>query len=694
MSEPILQVQSLVVDFPVAGGWLRAVDGVSFDILRGETLAIVGESGSGKSVTMSAVIGRARAAGARVSGTVLMDGVDMLQAPESRLEQLRGRRVAVIPQDPSTALNPVRTVGKQMSEMLTVHRKLSKREAAEVSEDSLRQVAIPDPRRQLSAYPMELSGGMLQRVLIATALALEPDIVIADEATTALDVSVQAQILNLIQTRIKDAGMTLIMISHDLSVVSGLADRTAVMYAGQIAEISNVERLFHDPQHPYSEALVGCIPEIRVDGQRAVLRGIPGRLPDPRARPKGCLFAARCSYSVAKCRDQRPVLRPNREGRVRACWMTEDVPLAAVPRTGGGTSDQLELEASVPASNRDDSALLRVHNLEVAYRKPSILSWGPGARLVAVEDVSLELRAGETLGVVGESGCGKSSLGKAVLRLVKASAGAITFMDEDLLRMPKARLRQTRPRMQLVLQSSRQAFDPSMSVAASLNEALNAANVARRNRRQEQIEELLRVVELPPRVAEALPQELSGGQQQRVNIARALATRPSLIVADEPTAALDVSVRAQILRLLTRIQREQHLGYLLISHDLTVISQMADRVAVIYLGRIIESGVTLQVLTSPRHPYTRALMQAVPPPDPIMARGRGLHPVGGEPPNPANRPGGCYFHPRCPFATDRCRTERPELRDLGDSHLAACHYAETISGWPGSGEPVLDTAQA
>jgi peptide/nickel transport system ATP-binding protein len=686
MPDMIVDVRSLVVDFPIEGGWLRAVDGISFGVRAGETLAIVGESGSGKSVTMSAIMGRAVADGARVQGSVLIEGQEILRAPESVLQQVRGRKVALIPQDPGGSLNPVRTVGAQMREMLTFHRKLSAREADAAAMQSLDEVAIPDPARQLRAYPFELSGGMLQRVLIATALALHPQVVIADEATTALDVSVQAQILNLMQTRIKEAGMTLIIISHDLSVVSGLADRIAVMYAGQIAELSGVDELFTSPQHPYTEALLGCIPRLRAEGPRQVLVGIPGHPPDPRSRREGCAFAPRCAYARPVCSERRPALTENAEHRLRACWVSDEGPLSSFHSSRRAVALEAEAEEAAELERTADGAaqpVLRAEDLRVSYRKPSLLSWGRGAELTAVEEVSIEVGQGETLGIVGESGCGKSSLGRAVLRLTRASAGSVQFFGEEVLRMPGPRLRLVRPKMQLVLQSSRQAFDPRMSVYQSMLEAIG---VVERDRsvRDRRVYELLDVVELPPRVAEAFPQELSGGQQQRVNIARALATRPSLIVADEPTAALDVSVRAQILQLLRRIQREERIAYLFISHDLTVISQMAERVAVIYLGRVIETGETTRVLGQPRHPYTRALMQAIPASDPIVARERGLHPIGGEPPNPADRPGGCYFHPRCPFATDLCRQERPELRVLEAGHLAACHYAETLGEWPGA----------
>jgi peptide/nickel transport system ATP-binding protein len=661
MISSVLALEDLRVTFPTPRGRLRAVDGVSLEVGQGETVALVGESGCGKSATALAVL-RLLPPGATVSGRVRFEGQDLLALEPGELRRIRGGRIGMVFQDPMSSLNPVRTIGGQLEEGIRLHLGMGRHEARTRAEELLAQVGIPDPPRQLRAYPHQLSGGMRQRVMIAMAISCQPQLVIADEPTTALDVSVQAQILELLRAMTAERGTSLLIISHDLSVVAGLADRVAVMYAGEIVEVGPTEGLFAHPRHPYARGLLECIP--RLDAPRTeVLASIEGALPDPHRPKRGCPFLPRCRFALERCATEAPPLEEKAPGQWAACWAELGGP-PAVASPAAAAKD--EAPAGEP--------LLRVQGLRVHFpvrRWP----WRPPTVVRAVDGIDLELAPGRTLGVVGESGCGKTTAGRAILRLVRPTAGSVVFQGQDLVPLPEERVRSLRPRMQMVFQDPYGSLDPRMRVREAVAEPLVVHGVARGAEARRRVEELLEMVGLPADAGDRYPHQLSGGQRQRVSIARALALRPALIVADEPTSALDVSVRAQILNLMRRLQDQLGLAYLFISHDLSVIRHMSNWVAVMYLGRVVELAGRDTLYRDPQHPYTRALLSAVPVPDPVVERARHRSPIRGDVPDPARPPAGCRFHTRCPLAFDRCRTEEPRLRQLQDGHWAACFLA-------------------
>jgi peptide/nickel transport system ATP-binding protein len=660
---PLLSVRHLRVAFPTPSGPLLAVDGVSFDIAPREVLGVVGESGSGKSVTALSLM-RLLPESARVDGSVAFNGVDVLGMPGAELQRLRGKHVSMIFQDPRTSLNPVRTVGAQLEETMRTHLGVSRRAARERAAELLGEVGIPDPRRHLDVYPHELSGGMCQRVMIAMALSCEPQLVLADEPTTALDVSVQAQILELLRTVIAKHGTALMMITHDLSVVAGLADRVAVMYAGEIVELAPSERLFTHPRHPYTASLLDCI--TRLDDVRTdTLPAIPGAPPDLTKPRASCPFAPRCSLAEPVCAEPPP-LAEKAPGHAAACFF--DIPAPAPRAVVAGAP---EPEA---APDQSPGVVLDVRDLEVHFKRAG-LHLRPRPPVRAVDGVSFEVRRGETLGLVGESGSGKSTAARAILQLVPLTGGEIRLDDETISGKREHALKPTKRRLQMVLQDPYGSLDPRMSIAEIVAEPLIVHDVARGREATRRATALLEIVGLPAHFADRMPDELSGGQRQRVNIARAIALNPECIVADEPTSALDVSVRAQILNLLRDIQLRNKLTYLFISHDLGVVRHMSDHVAVMYLGRLVEIGDRETIFGAPRHPYTRGLLEAVPVPDPVVERSRRRAPLTGEVPSAANPPQGCNFNTRCPFVFDRCFKEDPLLIRIGGTHLSACHLA-------------------
>ena len=668
----LLTVEDLRIVFRTPQGPLHAVNGVSFSLERGETLALVGESGCGKSATAMSLTGLLPAGAARVSGSIRFRGDDLLTMSEPELREIRGRQIAMVFQDPMSSLNPVRTIGIQMEEMLRVHLKMSHGQARARSAELLASVGIPSPVRQLHAYPHQLSGGMRQRVMIAMAISCEPQIVVADEPTTALDVSIQAQILELLRRVTEVHRTSLLMVSHDLSVVAGLADRIAVMYAGEIVESGATVGVFAHPTHPYTLGLLACIP--RLDSPRTeTLRSIEGGLPDPHATKVGCPFAPRCSFVMERCLVDPPVLEEKRPAQAAACWA--DLSDAHLE------SNQSSAASSPMAPARDQHiaagvTLLEVADLKVHFPLGAYVPLRPRLMLRAVDGISFDVRRGHTLGIVGESGCGKSTTGRAILRLIEPTTGAVRFEGREVTQMGDDELRHLRPRMQMVFQDPYSSLNPRLSVQAAIGEPLVVHNAPERKVLPERVAELLEMVGLPVRLADRYPHQLSGGQRQRVSIARALALRPSLIVADEPTSALDVSVRAQILNLMRELQVAHDLTYIFISHDLSIIRHMSNVVAVMYLGKVVEIADRDTIYSNPQHPYTQALLAVVPVPDPEVERRRRRAPIKGDIPNPAHPPEGCHFNTRCPLAFDRCFKEEPPLADLGRGHLAACFLAK------------------
>ena len=657
--------------FRTPQGPLNAVNGVSFWLERGETLALVGESGCGKSATAMSLTGLLPVGAARVTGSIRFRGDELLTMTEPELREIRGRQIAMVFQDPMSSLNPVRTIGIQMEEMLRVHLKMSRRQARARSIELLASVGIPGPARQLHAYPHQLSGGMRQRVMIAMAISCQPQIVVADEPTTALDVSIQAQILELLR-RVTEVNRTsLLIVSHDLSVVAGLADRIAVMYAGEIVESGATGGVFAHPTHPYTLGLLRCIP--RLDSPRTeTLRSIEGGLPDPHTTKVGCPFAPRCSFVMERCLVDPPVLEEKRPGQAAACWADLSHAHLESPRPSAGDSRKAPARAQPAAGG----TLLEVQDLKVHFPLGAYVPLRPRVILRAVDGISFEVPRGHTLGIVGESGSGKSTTGRTILRLIEPTAGAVRFEGRDVTRMGDDELRHLRPRMQMVFQDPYSSLNPRLSVQAAIGEPLVVHDAPEKKALPERVAELLEMVGLPVRLADRYPHQLSGGQRQRVSIARALALRPSLIVADEPTSALDVSVRAQILNLMRELQEEHELTYIFISHDLSIIRHMSNVVAVMYLGKVVEIADRDTIYANPQHPYTQALLAVVPVPDPEVERRRRRAPIKGDIPNPAHPPEGCRFNTRCPLAFDRCFKEEPPLADLGRGHLAACFLAK------------------
>jgi peptide/nickel transport system ATP-binding protein len=639
---------------------------VSFALAPGETLALVGESGCGKSATVLSLLRLLPAGAAEVSGSLRFQGRDLLAMPEEELRETRGRHISMVFQDPMTSLNPVRTIGVQMAEMLRVHLKMGRRAARRRSAELLGSVGIPSPDRQLDAYPHQLSGGMRQRVMIAIALSCEPQVVVADEPTTALDVSIQAQILELLRKIAEEHRTALLMVSHDLSVVAGLADRIAVMYAGEIVESGPTDRVYAHPRHPYALGLLACIP--RLDAPRTrLLPSIEGGLPDPHASKVGCPFAPRCRFVMDVCRTDAPALEEKAPEQVAACWA--DLSDITVFR-------QIEeMPAPLPAVASEGAPELEADGLKVHFPLGASLPFRRRRAVRAVDGVSFQVPPGQTLGIVGESGCGKSTTGRALLRLISPTGGRIIFEDRDITALPDAEMRRLRPRMQMVFQDPYGSLNPRFSVGDTVGEPLVVHRAPDRARLRERVAELLEMVGLPASLANRYPHQLSGGQRQRVSIARALALRPSLIVADEPTSALDVSVRAQILNLMRELQDSHGLTYVFISHDLSIVRHMSNRVAVMYLGKVVEIADRDTLYEDPRHPYTQALLAVVPVPEPAVERGRRRTPIKGDLPNPADPPQGCSFNTRCPLAFDRCFAEEPPLADLGRGHRAACFLA-------------------
>jgi len=668
----LLSVRDLKTYFRTREGPSKAVDGVSFDVDRGETFALVGESGCGKSVTALSIMQLVpKPAGYFAGGEIIHEGRDLLKMPEVERFTIRGSKIGMIFQEPMTALNPVLSVGFQLTEPLKMHQGLIATEARKTAVEWLGRVGIPEPEQRMREYPHQLSGGMRQRVMIAMAMSCEPGLLIADEPTTALDVTVQAQILELMADLQKNTGTAVLLITHDLSVVAETADRVAVLYAGRVSETASASELLSKPAHPYTIRLLQSLPsETRRENR---LLTIEGRVPPATRYPEGCRFAPRCHRAHEHCRPEAPKLVEVEPGHSVACVLydealqgrrivPDEVRLPPQPRAREAAAAELERVVSV----RD----LKVH---FPIRK-GILRKTVG-HVRAVDGVDLEIHKGETLALVGESGCGKTTLGKALLRIVPATAGSVLAGGVDLTRLSRAELKEHRRAFQIMFQDPYSSLDPRMMVGATITEGMAVHGLGgSRAGRMALARELMAKVGLDPEMVYRYPHEFSGGQRQRIGVARALAVDPNMIVCDEPTSALDVSVQAQIVNLLGELQREMDLAYLFISHDLSLVGHIAHRVAVMYLGEIVEIAPAEALVHDPRQPYTKALVSAVPQVDPEDRRSRIILP--GEPPSPVNPPPGCRFHPRCPEAFDRCAKEKPPLYDIGGGRLARCFLLE------------------
>jgi peptide/nickel transport system ATP-binding protein len=660
MSDVLLRVQGLKTVLDGAGGAVHAVDGVDFDLRRGETFAIVGESGCGKTMTALSLMRLLPETGRIVSGSVALAGTDLLGLPEAAMRTVRGRRMAMIFQEPATSLNPVLTVGTQIREVLERHTALRGASIGERVHSLLDSVGVPDAARRAEEYPFQLSGGLKQRAMIAMALAAGPDLLVADEPTTALDVTIQAQVLELLRDLQKKNGMAILLITHDLGIVAQMAHRVAVMYAGQMVEIAERESFFTAPQHPYSRKLFEALPG---SGKRgAELAVIKGQVPPLTAEFRRCRFTERCDFAFDRCSAEAPGWTRIAEAHEVRCFLRERERAGAVTRIEGKSFGETDRAQS--------AALLSVRDLKVHFPIRKGLLKRVVGYVKAVDGVSLEIGSGRTLGLVGESGCGKTTVGKAILQLIQPQ-GKVELGGVELTELRGASLRAHRRDFQIIFQDPYASLNPRMRVADILAEGMASlgveANAAARGKR---VAEILDQVGLASDSVERYPHEFSGGQRQRIAIARALAVRPKLIVCDEPTSALDVSVQAQILNLLKSLQRELGLSYLFITHNIAVVEHLAHEVAVMYLGRIVERGTTDEVLRSPKHPYTQALLAAVPK---IEAGGmREVIRLEGELPSPVSPPAGCHFNPRCPKVMPECRERYPANFKLSETRSVAC----------------------
>ncbi len=780
----VLEVDNLQAEFHLRTVNVKAVDGVSFSVRMGECLGLVGESGCGKTTIGLSVMKLLPNVGHISGGEVRLNGRDLVALSEPDMRKVRGNDIGMIFQDPMTSLNPTWTIGRQIAEPVRIHKGASKSQALDRAVEVLRLVGMPRPEERLQQYPHQLSGGLRQRVMIAMALACEPKLLIADEPTTALDVTIQAQILDLIDELRERLDMAVLLITHDMGVIAARTDRVMVMYAGQIIEGASTEDLFDTMRHPYSEALFESIPRLNQD-RRERLYSIPGLPPDLGRDLVGCRFVPRCRYATEVCSQQEPLLSPGpgpspgagqslssgpapqlghplagtdehlyacfhpvlatrserlafqRRGSTSAQAGAPNVatgPLAAVtpagtegngpqsagpqvagpqmagpqsadpqiggPQSGGPpigtvspagvaalTAPSLSPAGVSSAEKPEREIVLRLEHVEKLYEVTAgvVLQRSIGT-VKAVSDVSLSVRRGETFGLVGESGCGKTTLGRLVVTLERPTSGVVKFEDEAISALRGAKLRHRRRDLQLMFQDPYASLDPRMRVRSIVREPLRIQDIGTHSQQDERVAEVLAEVGLQPKAADLYPHEFSGGQRQRIGLARALVLQPKLIVADEPVSALDVSIRAQILNLMRSLQERHDLTYIVISHDLAVVKYLADTIGVMYLGKLVEIGPSEELYAHAAHPYTQGLIDTIPIPEPSLAKGHRSAAVKGELPSAITPPSGCRFRTRCPYAQDRCAEEEPPLRLFGDGHRAACHFplqtpiAEDLTG--------------
>jgi peptide/nickel transport system ATP-binding protein len=739
----VLEIENLSTHIKLTRSVVQAVGNIDLKVDAGETLGIVGESGCGKSMTGLSIMGLLPPGGSIVGGSIKLDGRELVGLKAEDMRQVRGNEIAMIFQDPLTSLDPTKTIGYQVAEPVRLHRQASKADALDRAVEVLTLVGLPRPKERLEDYPHQLSGGLRQRVMIAMALANEPKLLIADEPTTALDVTIQAQILALLRDLKERLGMAMLLITHDMGVIAGHADRVNVMYAGRVVETAGVMDLFSEMHHPYTQALLASIPQLDQDARKA-LHAIPGLPPDLSHPPEGCRFAARCSRATDKCRTDEPSLSGKTFDHRFSCWhpvdgplvlavigqggpdaastglvapdtasieeasadgepaLVADAPLTDSELAGADIGQETDLDSAetapavvaagltltadgrlevtereveaVAAGGNGAVALLELRNLVKEFPVTSGIMQRRVAAVHAVSDVSFSVPAGTTFGLVGESGCGKTTIGKLIVALEKPNSGSITLGGVDVSKLRGGDLRRRRRDLQLMFQDPHSSLDPRMRVGTIIGEPLAVQHLGSRRAQRDRVYELLGEVGLPRNAVERYPHEFSGGQRQRIGLARALTLNPRLIVADEPVSALDVSIRAQVLNLMKRLQASHGLTYVVISHDLAVVKYMADQIGVMYLGKMVELGSGQDIYERPAHPYTAGLIATIPVPKPTAERAKREAAIKGELPSPVNPPSGCRFRTRCQFAQERCSVEEPQLRSFGPGHVAACHF--------------------
>jgi peptide/nickel transport system ATP-binding protein len=675
--EVLLAVEDLHTHFLTDHGTVRAVNGVSFELHRGERLAVVGESGSGKSAMAMSLLQLVTYPGRIVAGSVNLDNRNLLLMTERQLNEIRGKEIGTVFQDPMTSLDPVMTVGDQLVYVIRRHMKIDEKKALERAVFLLKQVGISDPEMRVRSYPYELSGGMRQRVLIAMAISCNPKLIIADEPTTALDVTIQAQIVELLKNLAVDTGCAMMFITHDLGLVARFAQKVAVMYGGKIVEYGTVHELFANPQHPYTQSLLSTIPSITGEKPKRLLQ-INGMPPDMSRPLIGCSFVERCPAAQAECWSGIPALTDRSSTHQAACFVEGGMSEKIVSLK---KREQEKLSILSNSTVQEVSAwaepvkpVLEIKALKKHFESSSMFK--KNRRVVrAVDGIDFALLPGQTLGIVGESGCGKSTMARMLLRLEEPSDGNIFVDGVDIAHMKGEHLRAFRNKVQMVFQDPYSSFNPKMTIRQVIAEPLQVMKVGTGEEREKRIRELILTVGLDISYLDRYPNQLSGGQRQRIGIARALALSPSIIVADEPTSALDVSVRAQVINLLSELREKLGISIIFISHDLSIVRHISDMIAVMYLGKIVEYGTAEQVFQNPKHPYTKALLYAAPVPNPKLEEQRGVVLLSGDLPSAAHMPLGCRFSSRCPIAKDRCREELPELDRVDETRKVACFYA-------------------
>jgi peptide/nickel transport system ATP-binding protein len=764
----VLDIENLSTHIKLTSSVVQAVGNVDMKIDAGETLGVVGESGCGKSMTGLSIMGLLPPGGSIVGGSIKLEGRELVGLKQEDLRKVRGNEIAMIFQDPLTSLDPTKTVGYQVAEPVRLHRGATKAEAFDRAVEVLSLVGLPRPKERLDDYPHQLSGGLRQRVMIAMALANEPKLLIADEPTTALDVTIQAQILALLRDLKERLGMAMLLITHDMGVIAGHADRVNVMYAGRVVETAEVRPLFVEMHHPYTQALLASIPQLDQDSNKA-LYAIPGLPPDLAHPPEGCRFAARCSRATDKCRTDEPSLSGKTYEHRFSCWHPVDGPLALavigeagpdaasmglassdaesvaeaslrpdkagytpelvadapladaatadgdVPQVPVVAGEAREAEAIVVAAGLEVTAdgrlevterkvkmvvasadgvppLLQITNLVKEFPITSGILQRKVASVHAVSDVTFSVPAGTTFGLVGESGCGKTTIGKVIVALEKPNSGTVTLDDVNVSTLRGSALRRKRRDLQLMFQDPQSSLDPRMRVGEIIGEPLAVQRLGSKRAQRDRVFELLGEVGLPRNAVERYPHEFSGGQRQRIGLARALTLNPRLIVADEPVSALDVSIRAQVLNLMKRLQASHGLTYVVISHDLAVVKYMADRIGVMYLGKMVELGSGQDIYERAAHPYTAGLIATIPVPKPALERAKKGAAIRGELPSPVNPPSGCRFRTRCQFAQEICAAEEPLLRSFGPGHVAACHFPLQTPDGADVSTPAMTTA--
>lgn len=689
---PLLEVEDLCVSYATGFGVLRALHGVSFRLMPGEALGLAGESGSGKSTVALALLGLLGPEAAVSARRLRFGGRDLLSRSPEEKRRLRGRAMAIVFQDPFTALNPSIPVGRQVAEPMVFHRGLAESEALAAAIGLLHQVGIRRPEVVARSYPHQLSGGMQQRALIATALAAEPELLILDEPTTALDVTIEAQILDLLESLRRSRRLSILFISHNLGVIHRLCESVCILYAGEVCETGPTKTVFRDPAHPYTRGLLASLPRLAV-GDRKRLSPIPGTLPDLEDPPPGCLFHPRCPYGELRCRREAPLFSSPGPQRSVRCWRVGEIGGVSWEEAVGGARPPAD-EAGGPAA-KASPPLVVVRDLRKRYRlggfwdalrweKPAGRkfprpSWAPRF-LHALDGVSLAIAPGEVLGLVGESGCGKTTLGRTILRLIDPDDGAIVVDGREIGSAPEREIRPVRRLAQIVFQNPDSSLNPRKTVGEIIARPLERFGLASGAQARRRVGELLEMVRLAPSYASRYPHQLSGGEKQRVGIARALATSPRFLVCDEAVSALDVSVQAAVLNLLEDLRRELGLAFLFITHDLSVVAHLAHRVLVMYRGGICEEGAIAQVLRPPFHPYTEALLSAVP----RIDRGRSRIRLREEGAAAEFDGRGCRFQDRCPRILGKvCRTVTPPLLEPAPGHRIHCHHRlETLAALP------------